>query len=113
MPPCLVVNNGSKIRSTLSGGIARNHQFAVARRNGIWEVVETPELKEAKSEIKRLNDELEQRVAERTHELTEANLELRRALEEVEKLRQRLESENAYLREEVRESSCRFKFGWE
>jgi transcriptional regulator with GAF, ATPase, and Fis domain len=85
--------------------VASNHQFAVARRNGIWEVVETPELKEAKSEIKRLNDELEQRVAERTHELIEANSQLRRALEEIDELRQRLESENAYLREEVRETS--------
>ncbi len=85
--------------------VARTHQFAVARRNGIWEVVETPELKEAKSEIKRLNDELEQRVAERTRELSETNLQLRRALEEIDKLRQRLESENAYLREEVREAS--------
>src|ERR1700733_12647217 len=46
--------------------VARNHQFAVARRNGIWEVVETTELKEAKSEIQRLNDELELRLAERT-----------------------------------------------
>ncbi len=85
--------------------VARTHQFAVARRNGIWEVVETPGLKEAKSEIKRLNDELEQRVAERTRELSETNLQLRRALEEIDKLRQRLESENAYLREEVREAS--------
>ena len=85
--------------------VARNHQLAVARRNGIWEVVETPELKQAKSEIKRLNEELEQRVAERTRELTEANLQLRRALEEIDKLRQRLESENDYLREEVKEAS--------
>jgi len=78
--------------------VARTHQFVVARRNGIWEVVETPELKQAKSEIKRLNDELEKRVAERTSELTEANLQLRRALGEIDKLRQRLESENTYLR---------------
>jgi transcriptional regulator with GAF, ATPase, and Fis domain len=84
--------------------IARTHQFAVARQNGIWEVVETSVLKQAKSEMKRLNDQLEQRVAERTEELTEANLQLRRALEEIDKLRQRLESENAYLREEVKEA---------
>ncbi len=85
--------------------VTRTHQFAVARRHGIWEVVETAELKQAKSEIKRLNDELEQRVAERTRELTEANLQLRRALEEIDKLRERLESENAYLREEIKEAS--------
>lgn len=85
--------------------VARTHHFAVARRDGIWEVVETPQLKQAKSEIKRLNEELEQRVAQRTRELTEANLQLRHALEEIDELRQRLESENAYLREEVREAS--------
>ena len=63
------------------------------------------ELKQANSDTKRLNDELEQRVAGRNRELTEANLQLRRALEEIDKLRQSLESENAYLREEVREAS--------
>ena len=85
--------------------VAHNHQFAVARRNGIWEVLETPELRQAKSEIARLNDELEHRVTERTQELTEANLQLTRALEEIDRLRQRLESENAYLRDEVRVAS--------
>jgi transcriptional regulator with GAF, ATPase, and Fis domain len=80
--------------------VALTHQFMVARRHGTWEVLETPELRQAKSEIKRLNDVLEQRVIERTKEL-------RSALEEVTKLRQRLESENAYLREEASEASGR------
>jgi transcriptional regulator with GAF, ATPase, and Fis domain len=85
--------------------VARTHQFAVARRGGNWEVVETPGLKEAKAEIQKLNQELEQRVVERTRELTAATEELRRALDEIDKLRQRLESENAHLREEVRATS--------
>jgi len=85
--------------------VARTHQFTVARRNGTWEVLETPEVRQAKSEIKRLNDTLERRVIERTTELTAVNEQLRRALEEVTKLRQRLESENAYLREEAKEAS--------
>lgn len=41
------------------------HQFAIIRRQGEWEVIETPELIEARAEIKRLNEEL-QRVKERT-----------------------------------------------
>src|SRR6202171_3226341 len=53
--------------------VTRTHQFAIARRNRGWEVVETSELKQAKSEIKRLNDELELRVMERTQELAAAN----------------------------------------
>jgi MEDS: MEthanogen/methylotroph, DcmR Sensory domain len=38
--------------------VARTHQFVIARRNNGWEIVETSELKQAKSEIKRLNDKL-------------------------------------------------------
>ena len=39
------------------------------RRRGTWDLIETAGLKLAKSEIKRLNDELEQRVRDRTNEL--------------------------------------------
>ena len=85
--------------------VTRTHQFTFARRKGVWEVVETPELKQAKSEIERLNEELEQRVIERTRELTAANEKLKRAFEEIDKLRRSLESENEYLREEVRAAS--------
>jgi DNA-binding CsgD family transcriptional regulator len=38
--------------------VARAHQFTVARRKGNWELLETPELKQAKQEIRRLNDAL-------------------------------------------------------
>jgi C4-dicarboxylate-specific signal transduction histidine kinase len=60
--------------------VTRTHQFAIARRNGGWEVVETSELKQAKSEIKRLNDELERRVIERTQQLTAVNEEMRKEM---------------------------------
>jgi C4-dicarboxylate-specific signal transduction histidine kinase len=43
--------------------VARTHQFAVAKRHGQWEVVETPELTHAKAEIARLNHALDQRAA--------------------------------------------------
>jgi len=35
--------------------VARAHQFTIARRNGDWEFLETPELKQAKQEIRQLN----------------------------------------------------------
>jgi C4-dicarboxylate-specific signal transduction histidine kinase len=57
--------------------VTQTHQFAIARRNKAWEIVETAELKQAKSEIQRLNDELERRVIERTAQLQKANQELR------------------------------------
>ena len=62
--------------------VARNHQFVVARRQGNWEALETPELMQAKREIKRLNEELEERVIERTKQLAAANEELRKEIAE-------------------------------
>ena len=38
--------------------VARAHQFTVARRHGQWEFLETPELKQAKREIKNLGEAL-------------------------------------------------------
>jgi len=60
--------------------VTRSHQFAIARRNRGWEVVETSELKQAKSEIKKLNDELERRVMERTQQLAAANEAMRKEM---------------------------------
>ena len=59
--------------------MACTHQFAVAKRRGRWEVVETPQLAQAKAEIARLNRELEQRVVERTMQLETAILDQRQA----------------------------------
>lgn len=38
--------------------VLRTHQFAIARRQGVWEIVETPQLRHAKTEIERLTREL-------------------------------------------------------
>src|SRR3981189_3105168 len=62
--------------------VTRTHQFAIARRNKGWEVVETSELKQAKAEILRLNNNLERRVVERTRQLSAANDELRKQISE-------------------------------
>jgi len=62
--------------------VARKHRFVIAKRNGNWDVLETPQLIQAKQEIQRLNEELEQRVNERTTELAAANEELRREITE-------------------------------
>jgi DNA-binding CsgD family transcriptional regulator len=39
--------------------VARAHQICIARRNGDWEFLETPELKQAKLQIQRVNDALD------------------------------------------------------
>ena len=78
--------------------VAHTHHFTIARRKGDWQVLETPELKQAKAEIKRLNEELEQRVVERTRELATANEGLRREIIE----RKRVEEELRNSREQLR-----------
>src|SRR5216683_2809473 len=77
--------------------VARTHQFAIAKRHESWEIVETPGLKQAKAEITRMNEELEQRVVERTSQLTAVNEELRKEILE----RKRAEEALHQAREEL------------
>src|ERR1700730_12860165 len=77
--------------------VMRTHQFAIARRNKGWEVVETSELKQAKAEILRLNNDLERRVAERTSQLAAANDELRKQMSERQRAEDALRSSQAEL----------------
>ncbi len=63
--------------------VVRTHQFVLARRYGSWDVVETAALKRAKAEIQGLNEELEQRVVERTNQLMQASEALREAQTEL------------------------------
>jgi len=95
--------------------VVRTHQFAVTNRRGTWDVIETAGHKQAKAEIRRLNEELEQRVVERTSQLTVVNKELtkevlerqraendlEKAFEEIKRLKDRLHDENVALREEI------------
>jgi PAS domain S-box-containing protein len=76
--------------------VARKHRFAIARRHGNWDIVETPELAQAKAEIDRLNAELEQRVIERTKKLEATTAQLRAEIEE------RKEAEEALRQSEER-----------
>ncbi|HKO26336.1 MAG TPA: MEDS domain-containing protein, partial [Solirubrobacteraceae bacterium] len=64
---------------------ARAHQYAVVRREGEWEVVEVLALAEARAAVQRRNEELEQRVAERTQQLAATNEDLRREIRERER----------------------------
>lgn len=95
--------------------VARNHQFTLARRGRMWDVVETPVLKQDERTIPDANEELERRVLERTEQLSAANRELkrevierRRSEAELRQLRKQLELENAYLNEQAKEG---FAFG--
>jgi signal transduction histidine kinase len=72
--------------------VVRTHQFAVTKRQQGWDVIETAGVKQAKAEIMRLNAGLEQRVEERTHELTALNEELRKEILERKRAEQALEN---------------------
>jgi transcriptional regulator with GAF, ATPase, and Fis domain len=78
--------------------VVRTHEFAVTKRRGSWDVIETAGYKKAKTEIKRLNEELEQRVIERTEAL-------QKAIEEIRALKDQLYKENLALRDEIDRAS--------
>jgi PAS domain S-box-containing protein len=87
--------------------VARMHQFVIARRNGNWETLETPVLKRARAEIKRLNKELDQRVVKRTRELAATNEELRKEIAE----RKRVEEKLRRSERQLAEAQCLTRIG--
>jgi signal transduction histidine kinase len=64
-------------RATALFDIAHAHRFAIAKRKGRWDVLETPELVQGNQELFSLSQNLEQRAAERIIALAEANEQLR------------------------------------
>ena len=91
--------------------VVRTHQFAVTRRRGNWDVIETVGHKQAKAEIKRLNEELELRVIERTSQLTAVNKELTKEVLQRQRAEEALRRSEAYLAEAQRLSHTG-SFGW-
>jgi PAS domain S-box-containing protein len=91
--------------------VVRTHQFAVTKRRGDWDVIETAGHKQAKAEIKRLNEELEQRVAERTSQLTSVNSELTKEVLQRQRAEEALQRSETYLAEAQRASHTG-SFGW-
>jgi PAS domain S-box-containing protein len=92
--------------------VVRTHQFAVTKRRGSWDVIETAGHKQAKAEIKRLNEELEQRVLERTSQLTAVNRELTSEVLQRQRAEEALQRSEAYLAEAQRISHTG-SFGWD
>jgi PAS domain S-box-containing protein len=91
--------------------VVRTHQFAITKRRGSWDVIETAGHKQAKAEIKRLNEELEQRVLERTSQLTAVNRELTKEVLQRQRAEEALLRSEAYLAEAQRVSHTG-SFGW-
>jgi C4-dicarboxylate-specific signal transduction histidine kinase len=92
--------------------VVRTHQFAVTKRRGSWDVIETAGHKQAKAEIKRLNEELEERVLERTSQLMAVNRELTNEVLQRQSAEEALQRSEAYLAEAQRISHTG-SFGWD
>ncbi|MCW3106895.1 MAG: domain S-box protein [Segetibacter sp.] len=65
--------------------VAHSHERAISKRKGHWEILEDPEIKEIKEELKNKNYELEQKVIERTRQLKFTNRELLNEISERKK----------------------------
>src|SRR5260370_35008092 len=61
-----------------------NHEFAIARRGGHWEIIEAAALKAAKEDLRRANEMLELKVVERTAEIERLLISERAAREAAE-----------------------------
>jgi C4-dicarboxylate-specific signal transduction histidine kinase len=92
--------------------VVRTHQFAVTKRRGTWDVIETAGHKQAKAEIKRLNEELEERVLERTSQLMTLNTELTHEVLQRQRAEAALQRSEVYLAEAQRISHTG-SFGWD
>lgn len=62
--------------------VSQVHEIALTRRKGDWEIVEVPAIKKTKSQLARDKKELEEKVAERTKELTVVNTKLIKEIEQ-------------------------------
>ena len=77
---------------------ASTHQFAIVKRKGHWEVVETTsQLRQAKKEVEQLNEELEQRVVERTRALAVINEEPKQEITERKRTEVMLYAERTFV----------------
>jgi PAS domain S-box-containing protein len=78
------------------------HRLAMAKRNGNWQIVETPELRQARATVKRLHAELQQQVSERTGQLAAADIDRKRETVSLYRLEEAL-------RQSGERSRCYFK----
>jgi signal transduction histidine kinase len=83
--------------------VAHAHECAITKRKGQLIILEVPEIKQLKTRLKKMNEELAQKVAERTGELSDANAELTKMTDDLRKLSNHLQS----VREEERKHISR------
>jgi signal transduction histidine kinase len=93
----------TKVDATAILDVAHAHECAITKRKGQVMILEVPEIKQLKARLKKMNEELAQKVAERTGELSDANAELTKMTDDLRKLSNHLQS----IREEERKRISR------
>ena len=93
----------ANVDATVILDVAHAHECAITKRKGQLIILEVPEIKQLKSRLKKMNEELAQKVAERTGELSDANAELTKMTVDLRKLSNHLQS----IREEERKHIAR------
>lgn len=78
--------------------VAHTHEFAVAKREGKWEVLETPSVKQAKAELLTEKTALERRVNEAEQELASATAESMHEAAERKRAQRRLRARDEKFR---------------
>lgn len=76
--------------------VSQVHEIALSKRKGNWEIVEVPAIKKTKSQLANDKKELEEKVTERTKELTLINTKL------IQEIEQHKRTRDALLRTEAR-----------
>jgi signal transduction histidine kinase len=93
----------ANIDATVILDVAHAHECAITNRKGQLIILEVPEIKQLKARLKKMNEELAQKVAERTGELSEANAELTKMTNDLRKLSNHLQD----IREQERKHIAR------
>ncbi|WP_121357456.1 MEDS domain-containing protein [Flavisolibacter nicotianae] len=93
----------ANVDATVILDVAHVHECAITKRKGQLIILEVPEIKQLKARLKKMNEELAQKVAERTGELSDANAELTKMAADLRKLSNHLQ----IIREEERKHIAR------
>jgi PAS domain S-box-containing protein len=85
--------------------VAHSHERVISKRKGKWQILEDPEIKELKANLKKRNYELEQKVTERTEKLAKIIQELKDEIYERKKIEEELKRSELRYRTLIEQAS--------